>query len=39
MGRSGVDPDNRKIKVAMVNREAIRNAEERAKNDYINLEN
>jgi hypothetical protein len=39
MGHSGVDPDSKKIKVAMVNRQAIRNAEERAKNDYINLEN
>jgi hypothetical protein len=33
MGHSGVDPDSKKIKVAMVSREAARNAAERAKND------
>jgi hypothetical protein len=31
MRHSGVDPDSKKIKVAMVSREAARNAEERAK--------
>jgi hypothetical protein len=33
MRHSGVDPDSKKIKVAMVSREAARNAAERAKND------